>query len=226
MSFEDFDIQILKVKCRKLNLICQFLANGGQLEAVTTMEIIQIAVRTSEGNPGQAVGATATAPTVNLVDRYAPKVNTDPLPDFTGNSVDYEDWERRARATIRQTAYKHYLTRPAAEGHLIEEAQSSELFYMLQSCVGEGHALNTVDKAKDSNNGVACGYHAWKALNDWYMDPSQTNTMVAHYEGKLDDLTLDNDTTATEFINSFELYVRKLEKLETNWTDEKRCQEF
>ena len=226
VGFEDFSVLISKVKRRKLDLICRFLANGESLDATTTMEQVQISVRNAEKNPGQTVAAPAIAPTVNQVDRFAPKVHTDPLPKFSGDPVDYEDWDRKAEATIQQTIYKYYLSRPAAEGNPMEEARSSELYYMLQSCVGEGHALNTLDKAKEANDGIACRYRAWKALKDWYMDPSQISTMVAHYEGKLDDLMLDNDSTATQFINSFELYVRKLEKLEAEWTDDKKCREF
>ena len=227
ISFVDINQTIPIVKRRKLDLICKYLANGDILTATTTIESVQASVRTSQNPPQQqAAAANAQVAAVNNVDKYAPKVHTNPLPKFSGDPVDYEDWERRSGATIRQTAYKHYLTRAATVGDPAEEARSSELYYMLQSCVGEGHALNTVEKSKDSNNGVACGYLAWKALNDWYMDPSQTSTMVAHYEGKLDDLLLDNDSTATEFINSFELFIRKLEKLEGPWSDDKRCREF
>ena len=180
ISFVDINQTILIVKRRKLDLICKYLlANGDVLTAATKIEIVQASACASQNPPQQqAAGANAQVAAVNNVDTYAPKVHTNPLPKFSGDPVD-EDWERRSGATIRQTAYKHYLTRAATIGDPAEEAHSSELYYMLQSCVGEGHALNTVEKSKDSNNGVACGYLAWKALNDWYMDPSQTSTMVA-----------------------------------------------
>ena len=38
----------------------------------------------------------------------APKVYMYPLPDFSGNVVDYKDWERKADATIKLTAYKPF----------------------------------------------------------------------------------------------------------------------
>ena len=228
ISFVDLNQGIPIVKRRKIQLICQYLADGNSLTAGTTIMEIQTSVRATQNGPNPPAAAAGAVPgaVVNNVDKYAPKVYTNPLPKFSGDPVEYEDWERRAGATICQTAYKHYLTRGATPGDLAQETRSSELYYMLQSCVGEGHALNTVEKSKDLNGGVACGYQAWKALKDWYMDPSQTSTMVAHYEGKLEDLTLDNDSTATKYINSFELFARKLEKLEGAWSDEKRCREF
>ena len=229
VSFVDFDVGIPVVKRRKLEIISKYLAEGLQLNATIQMNEIQAAVRNANNpapqNPALAGQGQAQNQPVNA-DRGAPKVYTDPLPNFSGNPVDYEEWERKASATIFQTAYKHYISRAPTAGDNIEETRSGELYYMILSCVSDGYALNTVEKSKVDNNDVACGYKAWEALKSWYMDPSQVSTMVAHYEGKLEDLSLDTDTTATEFINNFELYVRKLEKLEGAWTDDKKCREF
>ena len=49
---------------------------------------------------------------------------TDMLSDFSGEAVDYEDWERKAGATIKQTAYKDLLDNPATDGDVVAEAQS------------------------------------------------------------------------------------------------------
>ena len=103
--------------------------------------------------------------------------------------------------------------RAAATGNLTEEMRSLELFNMILSCVGGGHALNTIEKVNDDNNGLECGYSAWKALSEWYLDPSQKDAMVSHWETKLNGIRLDVDTSCTEFINNFEMYTRKLTKL-------------
>ena len=50
--------------------------------------------------------------------------------------------------------------------------------------------------------------------------------MIAHWEKKLRNLQLDQDTSATEYINSFEMYVRKLTELGENWSDAKKVREF
>ena len=51
---------------------------------------------------------------------------------------------------------------------------------MILSCVADGHALNTIEKVRDDNQGLECGYLAWKALNDWYLDPTQVDSMISH----------------------------------------------
>ena len=111
----------------------------------------------------------------------------------------------------------------ATVGDVVEEARSKELYNMILSSVAEGHALNTIEKARDNNNGVECAYLAWKSLKDWYLDPTQVDSMISHWENKMDKTALDVDSTsATEYINNFEMYVRKLVKLGKNWSDDKR----
>ena len=82
------------------------------------------------------------------------------------------------------------------------------------SSVSDGHALNTIEKVRDDNHGLECGYLAWKAFQDWYLDPAQKDSMIHHWEQKLKSVALDKDTSATEYINNFEMYVRKLVGLE------------
>ena len=50
--------------------------------------------------------------------------------------------------------------------------------------------------------------------------------MIAHWETKLEENVLDNDTTATAYINNFEMYVRKLKLLNETWDEDKRVREF
>ena len=76
-------------------------------------------------------------------DRGAPRIYTDPLPEFKGNPVEFEDWQRKAGALIKQTAYKHYLDREANHTDTTEVARSSELYNMILSCGGDGHTLNS-----------------------------------------------------------------------------------
>ena len=87
-------------------------------------------------------------------DRGAPKVRTDP------------EWNRKAGTTIKQTVYKGFLDNPATVGDLIEETRRKDLFNMILSCVADGDALNTIEKVRDENNNLQCGYLAWKSLND------------------------------------------------------------
>ena len=69
-------------------------------------------------------GITAPAHQVVAPDPHhgAPRVYTDMLSNFSGEAVDYEDWERKAGATIKQTAYKDLLDDPATAGDVFAEA--------------------------------------------------------------------------------------------------------
>ena len=223
IQFVDYPDTIPVVKRRKLETISQHLSNGNVLTATNTMNEIQDSVIASKRVPAQQGNVNALGPDPN---RGAPKIRTDPLPNFSGDAVDYEEWERNAGAIIKQSAYKSFITQPATPGDTVAEARSMELFNMMLSSVGDGHALNTVEKVRDDNNGTECGYKAWTALKDWYMDPSQKDAMVSHWETKLDGITLNSDSSATEFINNFEMYVRKLTKLGEAWGDDKQIREF
>ena len=68
-----------------------------------------------------------------------------------------------------------------------------------------GHALNVVEKVRDDNNGLECGYNGWKTLKDWYMDPNQKDLMIQHWESKLTNISLNVDSSATEYIKNFEM---------------------
>ena len=107
-----------------------------------------------------------------------------------------------------------------------EVARDSHLYNMILSAVRKGHAHSRVEKLKDEPNVGESGCPAWKKLSEWYLEPSQKSLMLNHYSTKLDVLYLDDNTSATEFINKFDLYMRKIEKLDGAWSEEKRLREF
>ena len=159
-------------------MIGTFLATGGTLTATITSAEIQQSFRAPAARAG---GAVLLPPEALDPYRGAPKVQTDMLANFSGEAVDYEDWERKAGVNIKQTAYKDLLDNPATPGDVISEARSKELYNMILSCVAGGHALNTIEKVRDSNNNVECGYKAWKYLKEWYLDPTQIDLMISHW---------------------------------------------
>ena len=111
-------------------------------------------------------------------------------------------------------------------GDVVTGARSKELYNMILLCVAGGHALNTIEKVRDRNRNVKCGYKAWIALKDWYLDRNQVDSMISHWEIRLESTVLDVDTSATEYIKKFDMYVRKLIKIGENWTDDKKVREF
>ena len=222
IEFEDIPLGIPVVKRRKLNIISQFLKGGNILNGMADMNFIQTTVLQGRAGNANAGGAQVVVDT----NRGAPKIHTNPLPEFSGDAVDYEEWERKSGAIIKQSIYKSFFSSAATAGDAVEAARSMELYNMILSCVGGGHALNTIEKVKDDNNGLECGYLALKALKDWYLDPTQKDAMISHWESKLNTINLDADTSCTEYINNFEMFVRKLTKLGETWTDDKMVREF
>ena len=63
-------------------------------------------------------------------------------------------------------------------------------------------------------------------MKAWYLDLSQKLVMLECYSNKLSALVLDNDMTATEFINKFDIYVRKIETFDSKWSEDKKIREF
>ena len=121
IKFEDLNTGISIVNRRKIELVTKFLnIDGNSLAGTTTIVKVESAVMKAESMNS----TNYTSGTIVDADRGAPKVYTDPLPSFSGDPVDYEEWERNAGATIRQTVYKKYLTRAATSGDSIEEARS------------------------------------------------------------------------------------------------------
>ena len=80
---------------------------------------------------------------------------------------------------IKQSAYKKFVSQRDTVGDTIEEERSMQLFNVILSCFGTGHALNTVDKLCGDNTGQEFGHSACKALNNWYIDPTQKDAMIS-----------------------------------------------
>ena len=113
----DFPVIIPVLKRRKLNMIRKFLANDGSLNATIAATEIQKSLKAPTGISAPAHQVVAPYPHCG-----APRVYTDMLSDFSGEAVDYEGWERKAGATIKQTAYKDLLDDPATAGDVDAEA--------------------------------------------------------------------------------------------------------
>ena len=218
VQFEDLNAGLTIVKRRKLDLIGRYLAvEENELNATTSINDIRRSVTMRE---------QPTAASADRFDSGAPKLYTDPLSEFSGDPIDFEEWEGKSRATIRQTVFREHLDRVADPTKPQEVARDSHLYNMILSAVRKGHAHSRVEKLKDEPGIGESGYHAWKTLSEWYLDPSQKSLMLNHYSTKLDALFLDDNTSATEYINKFDLYVRKIEKLDGLWSEEKRLREF
>lgn len=232
LTVDDYDDSMVKsvVKRRKLDMIGRYLSmnRNNVLADTTTMVDIRDVINQAQTKTSQIINNTYTGSgsSGSGIDSGAPKVYTDPLSEFSGDPIDYEEWQGKSEATLRQTPYRTYLDRAPGKLKPAELARDIELYNMILQAVRSGHAYNMVDKVKDDPQMGESGFYAWKTLKKWYMDPSQQSLMADHYTTKLEDLYLDKDTTATEFINSFDIYVRKIEKFDSKWSDAKKIREF
>ena len=154
IDFLDLPAAIPVFKRRKLSIIGAYLASGKTLNTTITMDEVQRSLNQPVVTAGTATAASGTSSAD--INKAAPKIYTNPLPEFFGDAVDYEDWERKAGAIIKQSSYKDFISRPADPTDLAEVARSMELFNMILACVGSGHALNTVEKVRDDNAGLEC----------------------------------------------------------------------
>jgi len=95
------------------------------------------------------------------------------IPKFLFNTIKDQDLRTNLskwrRMTNNESQYKKLIERVAEAGNVVEETRSQELYNMLLNSVADGHALYLVEKARDDNGKVECGYTAWKALHDWYL---------------------------------------------------------
>ena len=159
-QFEDLQKGTPVVKRINLNIIRQYLSIGYVLNRTTDMNTTQTRII-----QGQVAGNFSVvgqrAPDKN---HGSPKIHTNTLPDYSGDSVNYKLREREYGSIIKKPVYKTLVKQPAYSGDANEEERSIELFNIIISCVGSGNALNMVDKFCDNNNGKECGHYACKDL--------------------------------------------------------------
>ena len=63
-------------------------------------------------------------------------------------------------------------------------------------------------------------------MESWYLNDNYKDTMIYQWETRLNITTLDRDTLCTEYINKFDMYVRKLSNIGETWTYDKMLQYF
>ena len=156
VDFEDLPDTIPIVKHRKLNMIGAYLtAINNKINASTTLSEIRKKVCEAKRPPQQTVVQTAAPsnPSQAKVDRKSLKVTTNPLAKFLGYPWHWEDWSREVKSTLGQTLqYDRFLTTAPDASKDEEVTRDKELFHMLSAAIGNGHALNIVEKCVEDIN--------------------------------------------------------------------------
>ncbi len=141
---------------------------------------------------------------------------------FSEELVDWEDWLKSANIYLGQLSqYEPYRTRLPKEGDISKYARNREFYYMLMEAIQHGTAKSMVDNIKNE-----CGYTAWNTLIERYGSDSCTRQVMMHYRNMLDALTLDQDTSATSYINTFKRCHQKLEKQGEGYTSKTKQEMF
>jgi hypothetical protein len=201
---------------RRLSNIAEYLAAGSEIGSTTTIRDTMISV----SRPNRRTGPTAT-PTTDSTARGAPKLCVDGLETFDGTPIKWENWEMNTFATLGQTVYNGLVTNPPTPGDSIGQTRNRELYFMLRKAIQGGSAFHLIDASP-----VDDGHSAIQALKSWYGSTNRSRTIIEHYRMKLQELQLDDRTTATTFINDFIICSQKLEKRNEGNTAETKRHKF
>ena len=92
---------------------------------------------------------------------------------------------------------------------------------MLRKAIQGGSAFHLTEAPP-----VDDGYSAIQALKSWYGSTDTSRTIIKHHRMKLQELQLNERTTATTFINDFIICSQKLEKRNEGDTAETKRHKF
>ncbi|GKY96312.1 hypothetical protein MPSEU_000590900 [Mayamaea pseudoterrestris] len=199
---------------RKLELIREFVSKGQALTAETTMATIREYL-SHQGNPQQPAGAPAAAPENDLW------ITTIPLDSFTGADLDWENWEIKARRTIHQSLYATLLTTEPAANDVNAQTLNRAFYLMLFLAVVNGDAYHIVDGVENRN-----GYEAWQKLVEWYTPSPTRRSLIQYHCQRLREARLDENHTASSYINTFLVSCHKLEQLNAGLPDTIKLLDF
>jgi hypothetical protein len=94
------------------------------------------------------------------------------------------------------------------------ERRNKELFHMLLMAFMHGSGMTSV--ADD-------GHAAFNSIKEWYGLAATSRSIINHYQKKLEGLNLGANTTASEYVNVFQICCQKLEAKNKGYmTDTKR----
>ena len=96
------------------------------------------------------------------------------------------------------------------------------IFHLLQVATGDGSAAHLVDAHESKKDGNA----AFASLISWYEGDDLTTETAEDVRSKLDKLSLNTKTSASEYINMFQLLTKQLDELGESYTPSKTVQIF
>ena len=187
------------IKCRRLHNIGKYIRKGNTVEAATTMDHI-LEVLNGGGNTANANTGTSA------VDRGAPKVSINPLKEYDGNIMEFQNWKLSTEALLGQTDHGELLTSPPTPGDQIQEKRNKELYNMIKNALLKSSVYHLVEKVTPND-----GHAAYTAIVEWHEAEETSRLIINTTKDRLENLILDDDNDANDFINDFLLYTKRLE---------------
>lgn len=95
-----------------------------------------------------------------VVMRGAPKLPVNALSDFSGDALDFEEWDLETKATIDQNVYTKLLENPPVANNIAMAARDVELFNMFITSFLKGSALYVMNEIDPPSGEKGLGGHS------------------------------------------------------------------
>ena len=209
------------LKLRKLESVIQFVTDGHTFDDTCTAksirtQLVQAARVLPPSTPIHSSSSGSSGSTI--------KTPLNCIPKFTGDPIEFEQWDIDTRATLGQTPHSFLMNRtPVASGPSAasEQTKNTEFYHMLVHSCSAGNSYHLISAIPNEN-----GYNAWQAIQKYYNSEASVAMIVQHYQSRLRKISLNEDTTATEFINEFHLCCQNLDKHKEGYSEKSKTRLF
>ena len=158
--------------------------------------------------------------TNSALKRSNVKLQAQHVSAFNGEPIKWRSWKKRTMAAIGNAGMLKILDNPSyAKKNVID---NETVFHLLQVATTDGSAAHLVDGHEANKDGNA----AYADLVTWYEGDNLTTETAEDVRSKLDKLSLNTKTSASEYINMFQLLTKQLEELGESYIQSKTVQIF
>ena len=239
LAFEDFKRicpGLTVVQQRRLEKVGLYHANGGTFKdgettykqvtlflayikrGMTTKKALAHA-KNEDANVDDDSDAEGKKKSDDGKDDSALRMYINTLEKFDGEPISWIEWEKTTKTTLGQTIFAPLLGTPPKDNPK-EKKRNQKLYNVLLAAVQHGSAEHVVQGKKDD------GHAAWAAMQEWYGSAENSRIALEDTRNKLLGLCLDEDITATTYINRFIKYSKKLEDHNEGYSKETKMDMF
>jgi hypothetical protein len=207
---------------RKLSLMGEYIGRGQMVTPATTIQgiVLYLKAPMTQGTPALPSIAPPTYP-LDPAHR-ALKLCVNALTEFSGQPMEHKQWILAAGATLGQPVYRTLLENPPPMGDIIMGTRNKELFCMLMMAFMHGSGMHLLQVTLVADH-VHAAFHS---IKEWYGSAATSGSIINHYRKKLEGLKLSANTTASEYVNVFQICCQKLEAKNEGYTMDTKRQIF